>query len=180
AREFLPDHPLVPSGAAALAAPLRAVGIVDPRVLAMVAVAWMLVVASRAWPAERRSSAVALALLPPVAFGIVFGAPALLPLAALSPLLAVDPRQRPALAGIAAGVAAALDHRAFLIAPFLLAPSADGVRWRRLVAVAALAYAVLALPAVVLDPGAWSTYLGQTRPLEPSVGLANVFLYRGG
>src|SRR5262249_36492321 len=67
AREFLPDQPLAPSGAAALAAPLRAVGIVDPRVLAMAAVAWMVVVASRAWPAERRWSALALVLLPPVA-----------------------------------------------------------------------------------------------------------------
>src|SRR5262249_51846479 len=123
ARELLPDHPLVPSGAAALAAPLRAMGIVDPRLLAIVAVAWIVVVGSRASSAERRSSAVALALLPPVAFGVVFGAPALLPLAALSTLVALDPRARPALAGIAAGVAVALDHRALFVAAFLFAPS---------------------------------------------------------
>jgi hypothetical protein len=140
----------------------------------------MVVAFSRAWPAERRPSALVLALLPPVALGIVFGAPALLPLAALSTLAVLDPRRRPALAGIASGVAAALDHRTLFIAPFLLAPSADGVRWRRLLAAGAFAYVVLALPAIVVDPGAWLAYLGHTRPLEPSVGLANVFLYRGG
>jgi uncharacterized membrane protein len=181
ARELLPDRPLVPAGAAALAAPLRVLGVFDPRVLAMAAVTWMVVLFSRACPAGRRPAALVLALLPPVAFGIVFGAPALLPLAALATLAVLDPRRHPALAGVATGVAAALDHRTLLIAPFLLAPSAaDGVRWRRLLAAGALAYAVLALPAIVMDSGAWLAFVGQTRPLQPSVGLANVFLYRGG
>jgi Glycosyltransferase family 87 len=181
-RELLPERPLVPAGAAALAVPARAIGGRDPRLLSMAGLVLMLVLVARVVPDDRRGLAIAsTALVPAVVFGVVFGSPALLPLAALVALAFIDAARRPLLAGIVAGVAAALDHRALLVSPFLLfgGGSLEASRGRRLAVAAGLAYALLALPPVAMDPAGFLDTWRDAFRLEPGIGLGNLFLYLG-
>jgi Glycosyltransferase family 87 len=103
-RELLPERPLVPAGAAALAVPARAIGWRDPRLLSMAGLVLILVLVSRVVPDDRLGVVFAsTALVPAVACGVVFGSPALLPLTALVALAFVDAARRPLAAGIVAG-----------------------------------------------------------------------------
>ena len=72
----------------------------------------------------------------------------------------------------------ALDHRALLVAPFLLARVAPGER-RGAATRAAAAYGLLVAPVVLLDPAAFAARLGTEGVPGPGLGLFNLLAYRG-
>jgi hypothetical protein len=175
--EFQPRRPLLPPGPAVLSVPLRAAGLVDPRWLGLLALAALGGLLA-AYPGGRPSAAaVAVALLAgPLALGTVLGSP-------LAPVIALlvaawwrSRREQPAMAGVLAGAAVALDHRALLIAPLLLVSTP---RRRRAIAGAALAYAAIVVPVILLDPGSFLRRLAEPTPPGPGLGVFNLLAYRG-
>lgn len=158
----------MPPGARTLASlPLS-----DPRpllLLALVAAAALAVHAAA--PARRILAAATVVLAPPLAVGVVFGAPAALTLALLLAGWLLARRGAPFAAGLSLGAAAAFDHRALLGVPFLLAPPP----WGRALWGLAAGYAIVAVPGLVLAPE------GMLRAVLPtalwtSPGLASVLL----
>jgi hypothetical protein len=175
--EILPARPLLPPGPSQLVGLARAAGVRDLRLVALLALAALAAVAALRFEGRRRRTALALALLAaPLATGTVLGSPAALPLAALVGAWAAG--RRWALAGVLAGVAVALDHRALLVAPFLLARVAPGER-RGAATRAAAAYGLLVAPVVLLDPVAFTARLGTEGVPGPGLGLFNLLAYRG-
>ena len=175
--EILPARPLLPPGPSQLVGLARVAGVRDLRLVALLALAALAAVAVLRFEGRRRRTALALALLAaPLAIGTVLGSPAALPLAALVGAWAAG--RRWARAGALAGVAVALDHRALLVAPFLLAGVAPGER-RGAVTRAAAAYALLVAPVVLLDPAAFAARLGAAGVPGPGLGLFNLLAYRG-
>jgi hypothetical protein len=79
--------------------------------------------------------------------------------------------------GVLAGLALALDHRAALVVPFLVAPR--GRPRPRALAFAAGAYALVVVPVALLDPGAFAARLLEPRTPGPGLGLWNLLAYRG-
>ena len=175
--EILPARPLLPPGPSQLVGLARVAGVRDLRLVALLALAALAAVAALRFEGRRRRTALALALLAaPLATGTVLGSPAALPLAALVGAWAAG--RRWALAGALAGAAVALDHRALLVAPFLLARVAPGER-RRAAIRAAAAYGLLVAPVVLLDPAAFAARLGAEGVPGPGLGLFNLLAYRG-
>ena len=175
--EHRPDRPLVPPGLAVLAAVGRIVGARDVRLLALGALALLAGVVVRRAPREAGPSLAALALLAaPLSLGTVLGSPDALALGLLAAAWSLGAAGRARSAGLVAGVAAALDHRAALLLPLLLVPLAGS--WRATVRAALVGYAALVVPVLLLDPGA------ALARLEPSsvgagLGLFNLFVYAG-
>ena len=176
--EWRPERPLVPPGSAVLAALARLGGGRDPRLLVALALAALAALAAaRDGP---RTSALALTLLtPPLLLGTVFGSPVALPLALLVGAGIASAGGRSLAAGLLAGLAAGVDHRAaFAMLPLL--PLDKGAREaRRTLAGAAAGYAALTLPAIFPDPGAFVDRLTGGFTAGPGLGLANLFAYRG-
>jgi hypothetical protein len=179
--ELRPDHPLLPPGLSVLAALSRLAGRWDPRFSVLLALGGLAALLSLV-PDARRSGLLAMALLlAPLAIGTMLGSPAALPLLGLVASWWQARAGRPGVAGALAGLAIAVDHRAALAAPLLVAarPAAAGSGRRALLS-ALLAYAAVVLPVVVLDPGAFVARLARAvgRP-GPGLGLFDILAYRG-
>jgi hypothetical protein len=188
--EIMPSLPLLPPGPSLVAGLFRPLGIRDlrlPAAIALVTLATVLVVVTQG---RRRRTALALALLTgPMALGTVLGAPHALPLAALVAAWAMSRRGASLVSGLLAGAAIALDHRAALVAPFLLVPprsqsTTTGPESRRAVrrglGGAVGAYLLLVAPVALLDPASFVARLA-TRPLPGAgLGFVNLLAYRGG
>jgi hypothetical protein len=170
----------MPPGATVLAAAARPLGWKDPRWLSLLAIVSAALVLGRRTETERRPLLLALlTLAPPLAMGSIFGSPAPLLVAVLAGSFVAAARGRSLVAGLLAGVAIALDHRALLAVPFALWPALGRASLPRVVATAALAYALLVVPVALLDVGAFAARLAVAPPIGPGLGLANVFLYGG-
>jgi hypothetical protein len=152
----------------------------DLRLVAILAIAAVAaVIASRLEGAPRRA-AVALALLAaPLGLGSVLGSPAALSLAALVGAWGAGSRGTGAAAGVLAGVAVALDHRAVPVAIIFLLLGGETGRRLRGVAFAFAAYLAIVLPVAVLDPEAFAVRMSEGRVPGPGLGLFNILAYRG-
>jgi hypothetical protein len=179
--ELQPDHPLLPPGLSVLTALSRLAGGWDPRFSVLLALGALAALLSLV-PGARGAGLLAIALLlPPLAIGTTLGSPAALPLLGLMASWWLARAGRPALAGALAGLAIAVDHRAALAAPLLVAarPAAVGSGRRALVS-ALLAYGAVVLPVVLLDPGAFVARLaGDVGRPGPGLGLFDILAYRG-
>jgi hypothetical protein len=169
-----PPGPLLESATAMApgARSLASLPVSDPRPLLLLALAAAAVLAVHAAaPAPRILAAAIVVLAPPLAMGVVFGAPSALTLALLLAGWLMARRALPFAAGVSLGAAAAFDHRALLAIPFLLAPPP----WRRGLWGLAAGYAILAVPGLLLAPeGVSRAVLPMT--LRTSPGLASVAL----
>jgi hypothetical protein len=81
-------------------------------------------------------------------------------------------------AGVLAGAAVALDHRALLVVPFLLA-AAGGRERGRATAGALVTYLLIVAPIALLDPAAFVARIGARAGPGPGLGLFNLLAYRG-
>ena len=175
--EILPTRPLLPPGPSQLAGIARLAGVRDVRLVVGLALAALAAVAAARFEGRRRRAALALALLlAPLSAGTVLGSVGALSLAALVGAWAAG--RRWAIAGLLAGAAIALDHRALLVAPFVsmgLAPRDRG----RAAARAGLTYLLVVAPVALLDPGAFVARLGAGSAPGPGLGLFNLLAYRG-
>ncbi len=176
-RLLVPELSPAPPGAPLL---LTLLPVSDPRLLALGALAVLALCAARLVPPEERLSAVGLAgLVPAVALDLVYGSGETMALAALAAALLSLRRGAAGGCGALAGVAASLDHRALVLMPFLVLALPPGVPRRRFARAAAAVYALVVVPVVALDPGAFFGTL--LAPLSPGagVGMVNLLLYRG-
>jgi hypothetical protein len=159
--EVLPSRPLVPPGPSVIAALARLVGVRDSRLTAVLALGVLAAVLATCSGGRRRRATVALALLAaPMAVGTVLGSPVALSLAALVGAWAAGRRGAGSAAGLLAGVAVVLDHRALLVVPFFLAAAGGRERGR------AIAGAFVARVGAQAAPG-------------PGLGLFNLLAYYG-
>jgi hypothetical protein len=176
--EIRPDQPTPPPGRAILATAGRAVGHRDIRLWALLALALLGALVARA---EGGVTAIGLTLLlPPLALGTVLGASLALPLVAVLASWLLAHRGPPWAAGLLAGLALGLDHRTVLVAPVLLLPL--GRRpgaVRPALAAGLVAYGLVVLPVALLDLPAF--VVRQMAFPEPgaSLGVFNLFVYRG-
>ncbi len=179
--EIRPDRPNVPPGLSLLAALGRVVGRRDIRLPTLAALVLLAFLVARSGEGEWKTAALALALLPaPLALGTVLGASMALPLAALFGAWPLARRGPPWAAGLLAGLAVALDHRAVLLAPLLLVPLAERPRaWRPALAGGALAYAATVLPVALLDLPAFVSRLLTMPSPGSGLGVFNLFAYCG-
>jgi hypothetical protein len=148
--------------------------------MTLAALGLLLLVVGRLVRPEARPLALGLAgLAPPLALGTVFGSSALLPLTLILGVLALAAGGRAFLAGVVAGAAGAVDHRAWLGVPFLVAPLArrDPATWARVGGGASVGYLALVVPAVLPGLGAFAAALRAPVALAPGLGLVNAFLY---
>jgi uncharacterized membrane protein len=109
----------------------------------------------------------------------VLGAPFALTLAAITAAWALAGRGAGLAAGVLAGAAVALDHRAALVAPFLLLALGSRPALRRGVLAAVAAYGVLVLPVALLDPPAFLARLVERTAPGAGLGVFNLLAYRG-
>jgi uncharacterized membrane protein len=114
-----------------------------------------------------------------MALGTVLGSPFAVSLAALAGAWAAGRGGARLGAGVLAGAAVGLDHRALLVAPFLLVPRENGRGRTRAVVAALAAYLVLVAPVALLDAGAFAARLGAPAAPGPGLGLFNLLAYRG-
>jgi Glycosyltransferase family 87 len=179
--EIRPSRPLLPPGPALLVAAGRGVGLGDlrlPTLVALVVLAGLAV--RRAGPGEE-PTALALVVLPaPLAVGVALGSPLALPLAAVVGAWALARARHPWPAGLVAGLAVALDHRAALAVPLVLLPlrGRDGA-WRPALGGTLLGYAAVVVPVALLDPAAFVARLLDGTPPGPGLGVFNVLAYAG-
>jgi hypothetical protein len=166
-------------GSEVLAALFRPVGLHDPRMLTVVALA--VIGALLAWrvPGSRRPAALAVLLAPPLALGTVLGSPAALPLAALLGTFVAAQAGSIALAGLLAGTACAFDPRALFAVPLLFAPPRGRAAWGPLLVGFGIGYMTLAAPELLADRRAFASRFAIGERLEPGVGLPNLLLYWG-
>jgi hypothetical protein len=178
--EWLPARPLLPPGPAVLAAVARPLGLRDLRFVSVLALSLLAAVLAARFEGRRRRAAVGLALLAaPLALGTVLGAPFALSLAALASAWAARDKGAQLAAGMLAGAAVALDHRALLVAPFVALTDGTRVsRARALVGVVA-GYGLLVLPVALLDLPAFLERAAAPSPPGPGLGLVNLLAYRG-
>ena len=177
--EILPSGPLLPPGPSVLAGLARVIGVRDLRLVAVLALGVLAAVAAVGFEGRRRRAVLAAALLPaPMALGTVLGSPVALSLAALVGAWAVGRRGFGVGAGLVAGAAVGLDHRAALVVPFLMAPGDRRSIWRGL-AGAGLAYLLVVAPVALLDPGAFVSRLAERTVPGPGLGIFNLLAYRG-
>ena len=177
--EFLPEAPLLPPGLPLLAAALRLVGVPDPRLVSVLALAALAAILAARFEGRRRRSAIAVTLLSaPLALGTVLGAPIAASLAAVVGAWACCRAGHDRVAGVLAGLAVALDHRALVVVPFALLDEARP-RMVRAALAAALTYLALVLPVAVLDPPAFVERAFASAPAGPGLGVANLLAYWG-
>jgi hypothetical protein len=178
--EILPARPLLPPGPSVVAALTRAAGAKDLRLAATLSLAALAGVLAGRLEGRRRRTALALAVLSgPLALGTVLGSPLALSLAALLGAWAAGRRGAGLGTGVLAGGAVAFDHRALLVAPFLLLRRDDGRSRTRTVAAALAAYLALVAPVALLDPSAFAARLGRPASPGPGLGAFNLVAYRG-
>ncbi|MBI3932897.1 MAG: DUF2029 domain-containing protein [Acidobacteria bacterium] len=166
----------VPSPAApALGRLLRALGLRDPRPLALVALAvsLMLLVVLVPQPAVPLVSGIAL-LAPPAAVGVAFGSGDVLVLAAALGALLLRARGRSLASGVVLGCVIPLAPLAVLLSPLVLSP--DRLFARRALGGLALGAAIITGAALLLDPEGFAD--GWTLA-GPGSGLGNLLLYFG-
>jgi len=182
--ELLPERALLPPGPALAGLVGRALGQRDLRLALLAGLALLALALSVATSGPSRRALLAVALLaPPFALGTVLGSPAVLPLAALAGSWALGRRGSWTAAGLLAGVAAALDHRAALAAlPLLLCgatPARSLAARARSLAVALAAYAAVVAPVALLDVPAFLARLRAAPAPGPGLGVFNLLAYRG-
>ncbi len=178
--EHLPDAPLLPPGPAVLAAVTRPLGGRDLRLVCVLALGLLAAVLAARFEGRRRRALVGLALvLAPLALGTVQGAPFALSLLALVSAWAARDRCAPRAAGLLAGAAVALDHRALLAAPFVALADGRRPRLARTLAAAATGYGVVVVPVALFDLTAFLERAAQPSPPGPGLGLVNLLAYRG-
>jgi hypothetical protein len=115
-----------------------------------------------------------------MAVGSALGSPVALSLAALVGCWAASRRGGIGIgAGLLAGVAVALDHRAALVVPFLLLAPESRLAVRRGLAPAVGSYLLLVAPVAFLDPAAFVVRLAERTATGPGLGLFNLLAYRG-
>jgi uncharacterized membrane protein len=177
--ELLPQSPLLPPGLSVSTAAARALGMRDPRVLSLAALLVLAGALAAVFDGAARLSIVAVALFaPPLALGTVLGAPVAASLAALVAAWTAGRTGHARVAGALLGVAAALDHRTLLAAPFLL-PVGAHPRMGRGVVAAVAAYVAVVAPVALLDLRAFLARVSEPAPTGPGLGLANLLAYRG-
>jgi len=178
--ELVPTSPAVPPGRAVLLALARLAGARDLRFVSMLALGALTAVLAIGLDGRRRRVALSVALLSaPLALGTVLGSPFVLGLAALVAAWLAHERGSLVLGGVLAGLAVALDHRALLVAPFLVLAEVDGRARMRTVRAAALAYALVVVPVVLLDPAAFVARALSPAAAGPGLGLVNLLAWRG-
>jgi hypothetical protein len=178
--EILPSRPLLPPGPPVLAGLLRATGVRDLRLATTLALCALAGVVAVGFGGRRRRGALALALLSgPMAVGTVLGSPVALCLSALVGAWAASRRGAGLAAGLLAGGSVAFDHRALLVAPFVVPPRQEGRNRARAVVGALAAYLLLVAPVALRDPAAFVTRLGGWASPGPGLGLFNLLAYRG-
>jgi hypothetical protein len=179
--EIRPDRPTVPPGLSILATLGRAVGRRDIRLWALLALAFLGAFVARRLDGVGRIAGPGLVLLlAPLALGTVFGSTMALPLLGLLAAWALARRGPPWAAGVLAGLAVALDHRAMLLAPVLLVPLDERPRgWRPALVGGALAYGAAVLPVALLDLPAFADRLLSLPSPGPGLGVFNLFAYFG-
>jgi uncharacterized membrane protein len=128
---------------------------------------------------ERRIGLAVALLLAPLAIGTVLGAPVALSLAALVGAWVLRERGALGIAGVLAGVAIALDHRALLAAPILVAPREPGKDLLRVAAAAAASYGLLVLPVALINLSAFVGRATARAPVGPGLGIVNLLAWRG-
>ncbi len=128
---------------------------------------------------ERRIGLAVALLLAPLAIGSVLGAPVALSLAALVGAWTSRERGAPVIAGVLAGLAIALDHRALLAAPLLAAPHGPRKELLRAAAAAAASYGLLVVPIALLDLPAFVGRATARAPVGPGLGIVNLLAWRG-
>ncbi len=177
--EILPSRPLLPPGPSLLSGLARATGVRDLRFVAALALGALAAVVAVPFEGRRRRVVLALAMLAaPMAVGTVLGSPVALSLAALVGAWAAGRRGVGIVAGVLAGAAVALDHRALLVVPFLLA-AAGGRERGRATAGALVTYLLIVAPIALLDPAAFVARVGARAGPGPGLGLFNLLAYRG-
>jgi hypothetical protein len=178
--EILPARPLLPPGTSLLAAAARLVGGRDLRVVSLVALGLLAALLALRLRGRKRRAALAVVLLtPPLALGTALGAPFALSLAALAGAWILRERGASIAAGALLGVAVALDHRAFLAAPFLAWTNGSRAQLVRGAAAAGVAYGVLVLPVALLDLPAFLGEVGAPSVVGPSLGIVSLLAWRG-
>ena len=178
--ELLPERPGLPPGNGVLLALARFVGVRDLRFVSIAALVALAAVLTFHFSGRARRASLALVLAAlPLALGIPLGSPFVLSLAALAGAWIAGQRRAFVAAGVLAGVAVALDHRALLAAPFLaLAGGERRVRIRT--AVAALAgYAFLVVPIALLDLPAFVERASARATAGAGLGIVNVLAWWG-
>jgi len=178
--EILPTRPLLPPGPSVVAGLVRSTGVRDLRLAAALALAALAGVLAVCFEGRRRRTAVALALLAgPMAVGTALGSPVALSLAALVGCWAAARRAVGLGAGLLAGLAVALDHRAVLVVPFFVV--APRGRWtiRTGLPAAVGFYLLIVAPIALLDPAAFVASLAERTAPGPGLGLFNLLAYRG-
>ena len=176
--EHLPDRPLRPPGASVLGALGRMSGLRDPRYGSIVALACVVAVAAGRWAAPGGLAfGTGVALSMPLSFGLVFGASGLWVVGGLALTGLLGERGRGTWAAFVFGATVAVDPRALAAAPLLgLGP---GMSFGRRLGLAAMGYAVLVVPVLLLDPAAFASAFLRAPESGPGLGLVNLLLYRG-
>jgi hypothetical protein len=176
--EIRPDHPTAPPGRSVLATVGYLAGHRDLRLWILLALVLLGVAMARSGGG---TAAIGLALLlAPLALGTVLGAPGALPLAALAAGWLLAWRGPPWAAGLLAGLAVALDHRAALLAPLLLLPLGRRPGAVRTALAWSLgAYALVVVPVALLDVPAYAGCLMSLPRPGAGLGVFNVLAYYG-
>ena len=177
--ELLPESPLMPPGLSILAAVPRLAGVLDPRLVTLLALAALSSVLAAGFEGRRRRTLIAVALLSaPLALGTVLGAPFAVGLAAVVGAWACFRAGHDRMAGVLAGLAVAVDHRALVVVPFVLLDPARP-RTLRAALAASATYVALVVPVALLDPSAFLERAIAPATAGPGLGVANLLAYRG-
>lgn len=178
--EILPARPLLPPGPSVVAGLSRAVDARDPRLAAALALAALAGILAACFEGRRRRAAAALAVLAaPLSIGTVLGSPAVLGLTALVGSWAAARRGLARGAGVLAGLAVALDHRAVLVAPFALLAGGSRSDARKGLRAAVGPYLLVVAPIALLDPAAFAARVAAPTTPGPGLGIFNLLAYRG-
>jgi hypothetical protein len=185
------DEGSAPPAAPAAGAVLRWTGLVDPRVLTLMAYAACVLMLLRLTPPGAPAGVVGAVLLTPAAaLGTVFGAPWPLSLLGVLVALRLVQTRRRLLGGFALGTAGALVPSTLWTSPFVLRPPSreesdgdartpeaeSGRGWARGWAGLGLGFLLLALPAILRSAAGAGRGTERT---EPAVGLTNLLLCYG-
>jgi uncharacterized membrane protein len=156
---------------------MRALGLMDPRFLSVVAAALAAAFAMRFVRSEHRALAAAVVLLSPAsAIGVVFGAGDAIVLAFIMGAWLLARRGILERACSLVGAVGAAAPQALLLTT-LTPRDTNGPQWRRSVLFGALGFVVVALPLLILFPGELSRWVMEPRPVAPGIGLSNLLYY---
>ena len=177
--ERRPSLPLWPPGGSVLGALGGSLGARDPRFWSLVALFCVVGAAARRWAGAPGGLALGagIGLLLPLSFGVVFGAGGLWVAGGLALAAAASERGRGTLAALVLGATVAIDPRALAGAPLLALDPA--LRFGRSLRLAAVGYAAVTVPVLLLDPAAFASTLAAWPEAGPGLGLVNLLFYRG-